>query len=89
MTHYNNYGSDRLALRLFKTAFSFLKQWTKLELVYDTPTQLAEVYFKIFPENMSPPLWSVSVCIAQYHAVIFALDNPCVLILLNINFKSF
>lgn len=59
MTHYNNYGSDKLALRLFKTAFSFLKQWTKLELVYETPTQLARHYFKIFPENKAP-LWSVS-----------------------------
>lgn len=59
MTHYNNYGSDRLALELFKTAFSFLKQWTQLDLVYDQPTQLAQYYFKMFPEDRVP-LWSVS-----------------------------
>ncbi len=60
MTHYNNYGSDRLALVLFKTAFSFIKKWTQLELVYDKPQELGEQYFKIFPEDKDP-LWTVSV----------------------------
>ena len=60
MTHTSNYARDRLALLLFDTAFKFIKQWTKLELLTEEPVKLANRYFNIFPGD-KVPLWEVSV----------------------------
>ena len=59
MTHSGNYAKDRLALELFSLLFGFIRQWTQIELVTDSPVNLAKTYFEIFPEDKQP-MWTVS-----------------------------
>lgn len=58
MTHTINYAKDHLALVLFDALFQFTSHYTNLELVAASPLQLAEEYFRIFPEYQHP-LWTV------------------------------
>jgi hypothetical protein len=59
MTHMSNYGNDRLALYTFESAAKFLQCWTNLQLQSIPPVQLAEKYFRMYPEE-SDPVWGVS-----------------------------
>lgn len=58
MSHMSNYGSDRLALYTFESVFQFIRCWTNLKLVSLGPLELAEKYFKLYPEEIDP-IWGV------------------------------
>ena len=60
MTHMSNYANDRLAPYLFKKLVKFVQRWTNLKLISAPPKQLAEIYFKIFPEETTP-VWQVRI----------------------------
>lgn len=51
MTHMTNYGSDRIALYLFRNIFDYLIQWTNLEFKSMPPLDLAKKYFEIYPQG--------------------------------------
>jgi hypothetical protein len=51
MTHMTNYGSDRIALYLFRNIFDYLTQWTNLEFKSMPPLDLAKKYFEIYPQG--------------------------------------
>ena len=56
MTHMPNYGFDRLAPKTFDAVVKMIKKWTNLELITKPPKELADIYFKMFPEEKSP-IW--------------------------------
>ncbi|XP_065215137.1 bifunctional heparan sulfate N-deacetylase/N-sulfotransferase [Planococcus citri] len=56
MSHMSNYGNDRLALYTFESVVKFLHCWTNLRVASAPPLQLAEKYFKMFPEE-TDPVW--------------------------------
>lgn len=58
MTHMSNYGNDRLALYAFESVAKFLQCWTNLEFLSISPLQLAEKYFRMYPEEKDP-IWGV------------------------------
>lgn len=51
MTHLQNYGNDRLSLRLFDKFFSYLFQHTNIRLRQVNPKDLAKKYFDMFPNE--------------------------------------
>ena len=59
MTHMTNYGNDQLALYTIRRLVDFVYRWTNLELKYASPLELADIYFKLFPQDKSP-VWLVS-----------------------------
>ena len=59
MTHLSNYGNDRLALIVFDSLTKYLQCWTNLKLSSEHPTDLAERYFSMYPEEVDP-IWQVS-----------------------------
>ena len=59
MTHMTNYGNDQLALYTVSRLVNFVHRWTKLELKYAEPTELADIYFNLFPKDKAP-VWLVS-----------------------------
>ena len=59
MTHMTNYANDRVAPYLFKKLVKFVQRCTNLELVSAPPKELAEIYFRTFPEDTTP-IWQVS-----------------------------
>lgn len=58
MTHLSNYGNDRLALIVFDSLIKYLHCWTNLKLSSEHPTDLAERYFSMYPEEVDP-IWQV------------------------------
>lgn len=58
MTHLSNYGNDRLALIVFDSLTKYLQCWTNLKLSSEHPTDLAERYFSMYPEEVDP-IWQV------------------------------
>lgn len=58
MTHMSNYGNDRLALYTFEAATKFLQCWTNLQLQSIPAIQLADKYFRMYPEE-NEPVWGV------------------------------
>jgi heparan sulfate N-deacetylase/N-sulfotransferase NDST2 len=58
MTHMSNYGNDRLALYTFEAATKFLQCWTNLQFQSISALQLAEKYFRMYPEE-TEPIWGV------------------------------
>ena len=56
MTHMPNYGFDRLAPKTFDAVVKMITKWTNLELITKPPIELADIYFKMFPEEKSP-IW--------------------------------
>lgn len=58
MTHMSNYALDRLSIYTFKELFQFIKKWTHLDMMTDSPIILAQFYFELFPEERNP-LWEV------------------------------
>ena len=57
MTHMPNYGYDRLAGYTFESVINFISCYTNLHLKTVRPTQLADKYFQLFPEERNP-VWS-------------------------------
>jgi len=64
----SNYGSDRLALYTFESVFQFIRCWTNLKLVSSGPLELADKYFKMYPEEIDP-VWGVSLLLFIYVCV--------------------
>lgn len=86
MTHFQNYGNDRLALYTFTNVIKFIQRWTNLRFMSLPPLELGKKYFELFPDDVEP-LWGVS------H--IFILTNVfrqqsesklSILLLLNLSF---
>lgn len=75
MTHLTNYGNDRLALYTVSRLVNFVHRWTNLELKYASPTELADIYFSLFPRNTAP-LW-LSPCDDSRHLQIWASHKSC------------
>ncbi|XP_015772476.1 PREDICTED: bifunctional heparan sulfate N-deacetylase/N-sulfotransferase 4-like [Acropora digitifera] len=75
MTHLTNYGNDRLALYTVSRLVNFVHRWTNLELKYASPTELADIYFSLFPRNTAP-LW-LSPCDDSRHLQIWANHKSC------------
>lgn len=57
MTHIQNYGNDRLALRMFGTLFNYLYAHTNLKLRQLKPRELAKKYFQMYPAEREP-MWT-------------------------------
>lgn len=73
MTHMSNYGNDRLALYTFEAATKFLQCWTNLQFQSIPAVQLAEKYFRMYPEE-TDPIWgvnlnSITVCLGIDHEI--------------------
>ncbi|XP_050538993.1 bifunctional heparan sulfate N-deacetylase/N-sulfotransferase isoform X2 [Daktulosphaira vitifoliae] len=75
MSHMSNYGSDRLALYTFESVFQFIRCWTNLKLQSSGPLQLAEKYFKMYPEEVDP-VWG-NPCLDQRHLKIWSYKKSC------------
>uniref|UniRef100_A0A8C8DY64 [heparan sulfate]-glucosamine N-sulfotransferase n=1 Tax=Oryzias sinensis TaxID=183150 RepID=A0A8C8DY64_9TELE len=75
MTHLSNYGNDRLGLYTFESLVKFVQCWTNLRLQTLPPVQLAEKYFKIFPEEREP-LWQ-NPCHDKRHKDIWSKEKTC------------
>lgn len=58
MTHLSNYGNDRLALYTFESMVKVIRCWTNLQLKTLPPTQLADKYFEMYPDE-EDPIWRV------------------------------
>ncbi|XP_050422570.1 bifunctional heparan sulfate N-deacetylase/N-sulfotransferase [Adelges cooleyi] len=75
MSHMSNYGSDRLALYTFESVFRFIRCWTNLKLQSSGPLQLADKYFKMYPEEVDP-IWG-NPCLDQRHLKIWSYQKSC------------
>ncbi|XP_023825644.1 bifunctional heparan sulfate N-deacetylase/N-sulfotransferase 2 [Salvelinus sp. IW2-2015] len=75
MTHLSNYGNDRLGLYTFESLVKFVQCWTNLRLQTLPPTQLADKYFQIFPEERDP-LWQ-NPCQDKRHKDIWSKEKTC------------
>ncbi|XP_032784405.2 bifunctional heparan sulfate N-deacetylase/N-sulfotransferase isoform X1 [Daphnia magna] len=75
MTHMSNYGNDRLALYTFEAATKFLQCWTNLQFQSISALQLAEKYFRMYPEE-SEPVWG-NPCDDQRHMKIWSQNKTC------------
>ena len=64
MTHMPNYAFDRLAPYTFESVIKMIKCWTNLELLTAKPKQLADIYFQMFPDEITP-IWGVSTNLAS------------------------
>lgn len=76
MTHMSNYGNDRLALYTFEAATKFLQCWTNLQFQSISARQLAEKYFRMYPEE-SDPVWGVIT--EHVSKFCFVLNSPFLL----------
>ncbi len=65
MTHFANYGNDRLAQYTFEAVVDFIQKWTNLELVTEEPMALGKKYFQMFPAD-AQPLWQVCLVCARF-----------------------
>eukprot|EP00794_Sanderia_malayensis_P012046 gene12046-13289_t len=75
MTHFGNYGNDRLAIYTFETVVDFIQKWTNLKLVTEEPMKLGKKYFELFPED-TLPLWQ-NPCEDPRHLNIWAANKTC------------
>lgn len=75
MTHMSNYGNDRLALYTFESVIKFLQCWTNIKLTSAPPLQLAETYFKLYPEE-TDPIWG-NPCDDARHKKIWSRNKSC------------
>lgn len=69
MTHMSNYGNDRLGLYTFESVIKFIQCWTNIRLTTAPPLQLAEAYFKLYPDE-TDPVWGVSEATMKIHLLI-------------------
>ncbi|XP_050669112.1 bifunctional heparan sulfate N-deacetylase/N-sulfotransferase [Leptidea sinapis] len=75
MTHMSNYGNDRLALYTFESVVKFLRCWTNVRLASAPPLALAEKYFQLRPDELSP-LWG-NPCDDIRHRRIWSKSKWC------------
>jgi len=75
MTHFGNYGNDRLALYTFEALAEFIHTWTNLRMVTVPPTEMAERYFELWPEDVMP-IWQ-SPCADSRHLEIWSPNKSC------------
>lgn len=73
MTHWTNYGSDRVAIKLFKHVFNNILETTNLNFISLPPLKMAQKYFEIFPDDKEP-LWT-NVCDDKRHLAIWSLNS--------------
>ena len=60
MTHYCNFGVSRAAVLVFDNLVQSIEKYTNLKLSGVHTTDLADLYFKIYPEDKDV-LWTVSI----------------------------
>ncbi|OQV18743.1 Bifunctional heparan sulfate N-deacetylase/N-sulfotransferase [Hypsibius exemplaris] len=75
MTHLSNYAHDRLALYTFESLFNFSRKWTNLELRSAPPLEMAQLYFRVFPQD-AEPLWN-NPCEDKRHMQIWSATKSC------------
>ncbi|XP_065063486.1 bifunctional heparan sulfate N-deacetylase/N-sulfotransferase 3-like isoform X2 [Rhopilema esculentum] len=75
MTHFGNYGNDRLALYTFESVIEFIEQWTNLKMVTEKPVALAKKYFEFWPEDACP-VWR-NPCNDSRHLEIWSPNKSC------------
>lgn len=75
MTHMSNYGSDRLALYTFESVIHFLRCWTNIKLTSAPAQQLANHYFKLYPDEIDP-VWG-NPCDDPRHLKIWSRNKSC------------
>ncbi|XP_068736293.1 bifunctional heparan sulfate N-deacetylase/N-sulfotransferase 4-like [Montipora capricornis] len=75
MTHLSNYGNDRLALLVFDSLTKYLLCWTNLKLSSEHPTDLAERYFNMYPDE-EDPVWQ-NPCLDPRHKSIWNEAKNC------------
>ena len=70
MTHMPNYAFDRLAPYTFESVIKMLKCWTNLEIQTKEPLDLADQYFNMFPDEITP-IWGVRLflCIKSFNTI--------------------
>ena len=51
MTHWQNFGADRLGAYTFESAFRFLRCWTNVNLSWVSPAEHARRYFNANPNE--------------------------------------
>jgi hypothetical protein len=73
MTHMTNYGSDRIALFLFRNLFDYVKEWTNIELRSLEPLEIAKKYFELYPNEIDP-LWA-NPCEDKSHSKIWSKNS--------------
>ena len=66
MTHFGNYGNDRLAPYTFEAVIGFIEKWTNLKMITEEPVALAKKYFEFWPEDASP-VWRVSHKLSNFY----------------------
>ena len=78
MTHYPNYAGDYLSQTMFEELTQFVHRYTGISLQYKKPVQLAEIYFKLFPDDRLP-VWNLpcNTLHNSRHAEIYAGDSSC------------
>jgi len=75
MTHMPNYAFDRLAPYTFESVLSMLQCYTNIEFKAVPPMQLADIYFKMFPEEKLP-IWG-NPCDDDRHLEIWSEHKSC------------
>ena len=85
----SNYGNDRLALYMFEATIRFLQCWTNLQFQSIPALQLADKYFRMYPEE-NEPIWGVKTRISFiYFSFISLLTDIFFLKCVYLNFISF
>lgn len=75
MTHMPNYVEDRLAPYALESVVHMLKCWTNLELRTRNPRELADIYFKMYPEE-NTAIWG-NPCDDRRHMEIWSGSKSC------------
>ena len=75
MTHFGNYGNDRLAIYTFEGLADFISRWTNLKMVTTLPQEMAQKYFELWPGDVFP-IWLVRSVIIMIIIVIHMQDKP-------------
>nr|XP_039273995.1 bifunctional heparan sulfate N-deacetylase/N-sulfotransferase 3-like [Styela clava] len=75
MTHFSNYGNDRLALYVFDKAIEFVQCWTNLRVIQVPPSELAKKYFDEYPDEIDP-IWT-NPCADPRHLEIWSKEKSC------------
>eukprot|EP00118_Oscarella_pearsei_P018592 m.191235 g.191235 ORF g.191235 m.191235 type:complete len:324 (+) comp39443_c0_seq1:54-1025(+) len=75
MTHMSNYGSDHLANYMWRSLVRFIRKWTNIQLKFRSPTELADLYFNLYPEEKTP-IWQPP-CASRLHKEVWNSLKPC------------
>ncbi|KAL7057708.1 hypothetical protein AAHC03_016760 [Spirometra sp. Aus1] len=83
MTHFGNYGQDRLATYVLNGAFRFLLAWTRLQLKTGPPNFLAQQHLAFHRQTEAPTSVSAGLplqsnpCADRRHAEIWPPSSLC------------